>query len=157
MKAAFKAPLTAQQASLLAPYRSLLIARSLLAQYQVETGLELLKVKSEHKARLVKYQQSVAEADALLKNAMLKDTAAVAEFDKLGKELVALKKSYEDAQVRLKAAETEVNALLSNMAESTRAFGVAQLSLRDKSRELDESEFEYQRHRVTEHSKLGLR
>ncbi len=156
MKAAFKAPLTAQQASLLAPYRSLLIARSLLAQYQTETGLELLKIQSEHKARLVRYQQSVAGADALLKNAMLKDTAAVAEFDKLGKELVVLKKSYEDAQVRLKAAETEVNTLLSNMAESTRAFGGAQLILRDKSRELVESEFVYQRHRVTEHSKLGL-
>ncbi len=156
MKAAFKTPLTAQQASLLAPYRSLLIARSLLAQYQVETGLELLKIQSEHKVRLVRYQQSVAGADALLKNAMLKDTAAVAEFDKWGKEFVVLKKSYEDAQVRLKATETEVNTLLSNMAESTRAFGGVQLSLRDKSRELDESEFEYQRHRVTEHSKLGL-
>ena len=156
VQVAFKTPLTTQQASLLAPYRSLLIARSLLAQYQIETGLELLKIQSEHKVRLVRYHQSVAGVDALLKNAMLKDTAAVAEFDKLSKELVALKKSYKDAQVGLKAAETEVNALLSNMAESTRAFGVAQLSLRDKSRELDESEFEYQRHRVTEHSKLGL-
>jgi hypothetical protein len=156
MKAAFKTPLTAQQASLLGPYRSLLIARSLLAQYQVETGLELLKVQSEHKARLVKYQQSVAEADALFKNAMLKDTAAVAEFDKLGKELAVLKKFYEDAQVRLKAAETEVNTLLSNMAESARAFEGAQLNLRNKSRELDESEFKYQRHRMAEHSKLGL-
>jgi hypothetical protein len=156
MKAAFKTPLTAQQTSMLAPYRSLLIARSLLAQYQIETGLELLKIQSEHKARLVRYQQSVAGADALLKNAMLKDTTAVAEFDKLGKELVVLKKSYKDAQVGLKAAETEVNTLISNMAESARAFEGAQLSLRDRSRELDELEFEYQRHRMAEHSKFGL-
>ncbi len=156
MKVAFKTPLTPQQASLLAPYGSLLIARSLLAQYQVETGLELLKVKGEHEARLVKYQQSVIEADALLKNSKLKEAATVSEFDKLVKEQVALKKSHEDAQVTLKAAETEVNTLLSNMAETARAFGGAQLSLRDKSRELDESEFEYERHRVTEHFKLGL-
>ena len=35
-------------------------------------------------------------------------------------------------------------------------FEGAQLSLRDRSRELDESKFVYQKHRVTEHSKLGL-
>jgi len=80
----------------------------------------------------------------------------VSEFDKLVKEQVALKKSYEDAQVALKAAETEINTLLSDMAESTRAFEGAQISLRDKSRELAEAEFEYEKYRVTEHFKLGL-
>ena len=97
-----------------------------------------------------------SEVIALFKNALLKYKAAVSEFDKLRKEQVVLKKSYKDAQIILKAAETEVKTLNSNMAESARAFEGAQLSLRDKSRELDESEFEYERHTVTEHFKLGL-
>ena len=156
IKVAFKKPLTDQQASLVAPYESLLRTRALLGQYQLDTDLELFKVKEEHKARLVKYQQSVTVAEALLKNAVLMEAAAVSEFDKLEKDQLALKKSYEDAQVRLKAAETEINTLLSKMAESARAFGDAQLSLRDKSRELGESEFVYERHRVTEHFKLRL-
>ena len=80
----------------------------------------------------------------------------MAQFDKSSKELVVLKKSYEEAQARLKAAETEINTLILNMAESVRAFEGAQLSLRDRSRELVESEFEYQKHRMAEHSKLGL-
>ena len=91
-----------------------------------------------------------------MKNATLKDAAASAELGKLGRELVVLKKSYEEAQAGLKAAETEVNTLILNMAESVRAFEGAQLSLRDRSRELVESEFEYQKHRMAEHSKLGL-